>query len=85
MVRSMTETRNSRQHWVELRVIRTRDGHSLTSLADAAGISLSYLSELESGARKPNPRMIKRLAEALKVPFSMLQPHVESTRTGDAA
>jgi transcriptional regulator with XRE-family HTH domain len=59
--------------WTELRVLRAKDGHTLTTLATAAGMSLSYLSELESGRREPNPRITKRLAEALNVPMSMLE------------
>lgn len=59
--------------WVELRIMRTRDGHSLTSLADAAGMSLSYLSELENGHRTPNARVLKKLATALRCPISMIE------------
>lgn len=64
---------------MELRVIRQKDGHSLTSLAQAAGMSLGYLSDLESGKRKPNPRMIRKLADALKVPYSVLEPSVTTS------
>lgn len=58
--------------WQELRVIREKDGHSLTSLAQAADMSLGYLSDLENGRRWPNPTMTKKLAVALKVPVSVL-------------
>jgi len=61
--------------WVQLRVIRTKDGHSITSLSKASGISVSYLSELESGKREPNARMTKKLAVALNVPVSILEKH----------
>lgn len=37
-------------------------------------MSLGYLSDLEAGKRSPNPRIIKRLARALNVPMSMLEP-----------
>jgi transcriptional regulator with XRE-family HTH domain len=59
--------------WVHLRVVRTKDGHSITSLAKAAGMSVSYLSELESGAREPNAKIIKKLAVALNVPVSLIE------------
>lgn len=59
--------------WWELRVIREKDGHTLTSLAKAAGMSLGYLSDLENGRRWPNPQMTKKLAVALKVPTSVLE------------
>jgi transcriptional regulator with XRE-family HTH domain len=62
--------------WLELQVIRIKDGHSGSSLARLVGISKSYYSELESGRRKPNPGIIKRLAVALNVPVSVLEPRV---------
>lgn len=63
----------NRTPWLELRVIRTKDGHSLASLARASGVSLSYLSQLESGDRKPSTTITKRLADALHVPYSVLE------------
>lgn len=59
--------------WLELRVIRTKDGHTLTSLAEAAGMSLGYLSDLENGRRWPNAKVTKKLAQALNVPVSVLE------------
>lgn len=59
--------------WWELRVIREKDGHSLTSLARVAGMSLGYLSDLENGRRWPNAQMTKKLAVALNVPVSVLE------------
>lgn len=61
--------------WQELRVVRTKDGHSLTSLAAAAGISLAYLSDLEAGHRWPNAVQLKKLATALNCPVSVLERH----------
>lgn len=58
--------------WWELRVIREKDGHSLTSLAKAAGISLGYLSDMENGRRWPNAVQTKKLATTLGVPVSVL-------------
>lgn len=66
----MTDTRST---WLELRVIRTKDGHSLSSLARAADMSLGYLSDLENGKREPSASITKKLAETLKVPVSVLQ------------
>lgn len=59
--------------WWELRVIREKDGHSLTSLAKTAGMSLGYLSDLENGRRWPNATVTKKLAVALNVPVSVLE------------
>ncbi len=64
---------NPRRTWLELRVLREKDGHSLTSLAAKAEMSLSYLSDLENGRREPNARMTKKLAIALNVPVSVLE------------
>lgn len=71
--------------WWELRVIREKDGHTLTSLAKAAGMSLGYLSDLENGRRWPNAQMTKKLAIALNVPVSVLEkPRPIETRNGAA-
>lgn len=64
--------------WWELRVIREKDGHTLTSLAkatvlDGKPMSLGYLSDLENGRRWPNPKVTKALALALNVPMSVLE------------
>lgn len=66
-------TAKHHETWVELQTLRHKDGHTLTSLAVAAGMALGYLSDLEAGKREPNPRVIKRLATALNVPVSMLE------------
>jgi transcriptional regulator with XRE-family HTH domain len=68
--------------WWELRVIREKDGHSLTSLARVVppapgqkrppGMSLGYLCDLENGRREPSPEITARLAKALRVPVSVL-------------
>jgi transcriptional regulator with XRE-family HTH domain len=46
---------------------------SKTDLAKAAGISLGYLADLESGRRKGNPAVIGKLADALGCPMSILE------------
>lgn len=76
----------TKQHhtWIELRVLREKDGHSLTSLAKAADMSLSYLSDLENGRREPNARMTKKLAVALNVPVSVLEK-ARRIEAGEAA
>ena len=61
--------------WQELRVIRTKDGHSLASLSKASGVSLGYLSDLEGGHRWPNATQLKKIAAALNCPMSVLERH----------
>ncbi|WP_405708158.1 MULTISPECIES: helix-turn-helix domain-containing protein [unclassified Streptomyces] len=47
-----------------LRAVRERHGKSLTDVSRSAGISLSTLSRVENGRRKPNLELLLRLAEA---------------------
>lgn len=69
----------SHSTWLELRVLREKDGHSLSSLARAADMSLGYLSDLENGKRTPSAAITKRLARALNVPVSVLEkPRVDA-------
>jgi DNA-binding XRE family transcriptional regulator len=46
---------------------RKRRGLTQAALAQAAGISQSYVAGLESGARKGDPALFLRLARALRV------------------
>lgn len=74
-----------RKPWVELTVLREKDGMSKTALAKAAGMSLSYLCDLENGQREPNAAMRTKLATALNVPKSMLEKRRWLAGDGDAA
>lgn len=78
MVSPMTTTpvappADTRRQWISLRVIRERNGDSLTSLSKRSGVSLSYLSQLENGDRDPTPAATKKLAMALNVPLSIIE------------
>jgi len=54
--------------WQKLQELRTDQGHTLTTLAKAAHVSLPYLSQLESGQRRdPRPPVVKALADVLGV------------------
>ena len=72
-------SQQNRQVWLELRVLREKDGHSLASLAartpgpTGKPMSLGYLSDLENGKREPSAAVTKRLAVALNVPVSVLE------------
>lgn len=59
--------------WLELRVLREKNGDTLTSLAKRAEVGLGYLSDLEKGKREPSARVTKKLAVALNVPVSVLE------------
>ena len=55
-----------------LRVIRERSGLSLSALAALADVSQPHLSNVERGRRQASPALIRRLAQALKVPVVAL-------------
>ncbi len=46
---------------------RTRSAMSVRKLADQAGISNPYLSQIERGLRKPSAEILKSLARALEI------------------
>jgi len=58
-----------------LKVLREKDGWTATAFAGEAGISLTYLGDIEAGRRtlKRNPALIRTFAQMLNVPVSMLQ------------
>lgn len=46
---------------------RTRSAMSVRKLADRAGISNPYLSQIERGLRKPSGEILKSIARALEI------------------
>lgn len=63
-----------------LKGLRTQRGLSLTSLARTTGISLSTLSRLESGRRRPTLELLLPLARELRVDIGEL---IGAPQTGD--
>lgn len=57
---------------MKIRSLRRGQGLTLQSLATAAGLSVSYLSEIEKGKKYPKPERLVALARALGVPFDDL-------------
>src|SRR2546429_1720383 len=55
-----------------LRTIRQRRGTTLAELSEATGISVSTLSRLESGGRRPTLELLLALARAHQVPLDEL-------------
>ncbi len=51
----------------ELRRLRREQGLSQARLAELAGVTASYLSQLETGERNPTPMVIRRLSPYLNV------------------
>lgn len=56
----------------QLRFKRLQAGLTLETLADAAGISTSFLAYLETNKKKPSLSTIAKLAAALDIPVSEL-------------
>lgn len=50
-----------------IRLQRERADLSLRRLADRAGVSNPYLSQIERGLRKPSAEILKRLSRALSI------------------
>src|SRR5688500_19962575 len=63
-----------------LRALRQQRGATLSQLAETTGISVSTLSRLESGQRKPTLELLLPLARAHQVPLDEL---VDAPPTGD--
>ena len=57
---------------LKLRGRRQEKGLSLKRLAARTGMSISYLSEIETGRKYPKPDKLLRLADALALPFDEL-------------
>lgn len=55
-----------------IRVLREYRGWTQPQLAAAAGISIPYLSQLESGKRRGSANILSALAAALRVDLDML-------------
>lgn len=55
-----------------IKLCRTQRGLNQSELANIAGISVSYLSLLERGKRDPTISTTEGIANALKVPLSIL-------------
>jgi len=55
-----------------IREQRERANLSLRRLADTAGISNPYLSQIERGIRKPSAEILKRLSRALEISANTL-------------
>jgi DNA-binding XRE family transcriptional regulator len=55
-----------------IKIIRKHRGMTQGDLADAAGISRPYLTEIETGRKEGSIRALKAIADALNVPLTLL-------------
>ncbi|WP_300012500.1 XRE family transcriptional regulator [Pseudonocardia sp.] len=63
-----------------LRALRQQRGATLSQLSETTGISVSTLSRLEAGQRRPTLELLLQLARAHQVPLDEL---VDAPETGD--
>ncbi len=63
-----------------------RDYHRLsqTEVATRVGLSKSYVSELETGAKKASLEVLERYAEEFRIPMSSLMLFAERAVNADA-
>lgn len=58
--------------WAERTSCKTEKGMTIEGLADAVGLSYSYMGELERGKRNPTLRVVENLAVVLETPPTAL-------------
>ena len=69
-----------------IRVWREHRGLSQQQLAETAGISKPYLSQLEAGKREASQRVIRRLAKTLRVDLDdLIRPEPEDGKAKTSA
>jgi len=68
-----------------IREHRERANLSLRRLADRAGVSNPYLSQIERGIRRPSAEILKRLSRALEVSAESLYTRAGLIDAGPAA
>jgi len=57
---------------------RKDKGLTLRALSEETGVSHSYISQLENGRnRNPSPLFLKRLSDALEIPYTLLASKIE--------
>jgi transcriptional regulator with XRE-family HTH domain len=61
-----------------IRTLREERGMTLETLAESAGISASYLSEVERGLKRPSSDVVAKIAEAFGMLPSGFLEYVES-------
>ncbi|MEM8557739.1 MAG: helix-turn-helix transcriptional regulator, partial [Bacteroidota bacterium] len=57
---------------LKLKTLRQEQGRPLKDVAEAAGVSISYLSEIEKGKKYPKPEKLIDLAAALGTSYDDL-------------
>lgn len=72
---------NKKGTMTHLKYLRKRSGYTLEALSEVTSISISYLSRLESGSRRLNTDLIRRLSHAFACdPAELLQETSHDSR-----
>ena len=66
-----------------IRELRNKSRISLRQLADLAGVSNPYLSQIERGLRKPSAEVLQALASALRVSTTLMYRRAGLLDRGD--
>ncbi|MTB53922.1 helix-turn-helix domain-containing protein [Lewinella sp. W8] len=56
----------------KIKEIREKKGISQAALAEASGLSATYISQVESGKKSPTLKSLQKLSDAIGVPFPIL-------------
>lgn len=70
----MTDSAPDRRPWLELKTI-VDQGVNVSHLATSSGYSRQQIHNLISGRSRPTPPAIRKLAAALGIQYSVLEPH----------
>ncbi|MHB8172203.1 MAG: helix-turn-helix domain-containing protein [Thermincolia bacterium] len=66
----------------KVRLLREERGYTLQEFAQKAGVSVSYLSELERGAKQPSLKTLDKLAITLNLPREQLVDTAATDKLG---
>jgi ribosome-binding protein aMBF1 (putative translation factor) len=77
-----TSPNEALQNWLafisqRIRSARMAAGLNQTELAEKAGLTQSHISRLENGEHSPNQLTIQKIAKALDIPASDLDPSAQ--------
>ncbi|MCB1048604.1 MAG: helix-turn-helix transcriptional regulator [Calditrichaeota bacterium] len=67
-----------------IKSVRVRSSFSQEELANATGVSTSYISLVERNKRDPSLGFLKRIADALEVPLPILFLLAEQNEAGES-
>lgn len=67
---------------VRIRAYRKLKGYTQQQFAAKLGVSVAVLGAVERGTRRPDPRLLRRIAETLGVDLEELAGETEERRSG---